>query len=303
MREKYTKNLPEKFTRNILELHGANGKKWLADLPAIVAEISGKWSLKIEKAFSNLTFNYVAACADETGAKCVLKIGAAKDSSIKYESRALEAFAGKGAVKLLKFDRKLYAMLLERAVPGKTLGEACGGDFFKAFQIALELMKKLPRQPIDKNKFINLETWKDDLSRAVKAGFEPEKVGKARKFFAEMSEPFERKILLHGDIHFDNILTARREPFLLIDPKGVVGEIGYEVAVFLVDLTGWTEDLPNQKEILEAALKSFSDAFAVSIKDLRKWCFAFAVLSSWWVTEDFGKVWKEQILRAEIWEV
>ncbi|MGI8470230.1 MAG: aminoglycoside phosphotransferase family protein [Pyrinomonadaceae bacterium] len=304
MSKNRTENLPPKFIENISGLYGAKGEKWLADLPQIIREISGKWSLEIDRVFSNLSFNFVALCVDEAGEKCVLKIGVPeKDSSILFEKRALEAFDGKGAVKLLKFDEKLCAMLLERAIAGKTLSEVCGEDYAKAVEIAVEVMKKLPRNPPDKSKFINLESWTDGLNRAAKANFELEKVGKAQKFFDELVEPFERKILLHGDIHFDNILSARREPFLLIDPKGVVGEIGYEIAVFLNDLAGWTEHLPDQKVILASAVKSFSRAFKVGIDDLRKWAYAFAVLSAWWAMEDFGKDWEGQILRADIWEV
>lgn len=300
----HTENLPPKFIENISGLYGAKGEKWLADLPRIVNEISGKWSLEIDKVFPNLSFNFVASCIDKAGGNFVLKIGVPeKDSSILYEKRALEAFDGNGAVTILKFDGKLCAMLLERAIEGKTLSEVCGEDYAKAIEIAVEVMKKLPRNPPDKSKFINLESWINGLNRAAEENFALEKVGKARKFFAALVEPFERKILLHGDVHFDNILSARREPFLLIDPKGVIGEIGYEIAVFLNDLAGWTEHLPNQKEILASAVESFSKAFIISSSDLRKWAYAFAVLSAWWMMEDFGKDWEAQILRADIWEV
>ncbi|MEO6590004.1 MAG: aminoglycoside phosphotransferase family protein, partial [Pyrinomonadaceae bacterium] len=173
----------------------------------------------------------------------------------------------------------------------------------KAVEIAIEVMKKLPRQPANKNEFINLESWINGLSRAVESNFETKKVAKAQKFFAELVEPFEKKILLHGDVHFDNILSAQREPFLLIDPKGLVGEIGYEIAVFLNDLADWCSHLKNQKEILAQAVENFAKAFDTDAKSLRKWAFAYAVLSAWWMIEDFGNNKEKDILRAEIWDV
>ena len=194
-------------------------------------------------------------------------------------------------------------MLLERAVDGKTLSETCGENYEKAVEITIKVLKKLPRNPPDKTKFINLETWIDGLNRAVKAGFAPEKVSKAQKFFTELIEPFEKKILLHGDVHFGNILSANREHFLLIDPKGLVGEIGYEIAVFLNDLAGWTSHLSNRREILEKSLGKFSQSFDVSVENLRKWSFAFAVLSAWWVMKDFGGNYKRELALADIWDV
>lgn len=304
MNKNHIGDLPAKFTRNISNLHGAEGEKWLADLPRITEEVCGRWSLRIKRVFPNLSFNFVAACANGRGEQFVLKIGVPEeDAPVIYEKRALEAFGGNGAVKLINFDAELTAMLIEKAVEGATLSEVCGEDFGKAVEIAVDVMRKLPRQPPNKSDFINLESWIDGLNRAANVGFEPEKVCQAQKFFGELCKPFENKILLHGDIHFDNILSAKREPFLLIDPKGIVGEIGYEIAVFLNDLAGWTSHLVNQKEVLNSAIESFSRAFSVGAEDLRKWSYSFAVLSAWWMLEDFGVNRKEDVLRAEIWEV
>ena len=39
--------------------------------------------------------------------------------------------------------------------------------------------------------------------------------------------------VLHGDLHFANVLAATREPWLAIDPKPVNGDPHYEVAPLL----------------------------------------------------------------------
>ncbi len=296
--------LPPKFRQNVIGLYGTKGEKWLADLPQMLETICTKWSLKLEDFFPNLSFNFVAKCSDKDGEKYVLKVGVPdEDSPLLTEKNTLEAFDGKGAVKVIKFDENLCAMLLERAIDGKTLSETCGEDYVKAVEIVIQVLKKLPRNPIDKTHFINLEKWIDGLNRAVTEKFAPAKVTKAQEFFAALVEPLEQKILLHGDVHFDNILSAKREPFLLIDPKGLIGEIGYEIAVFLNDLAGWTEHLANRKTILYKAIKRFSKEFAVSEQNLRKWCFAFAVLSAWWMMEDFGENCEKTLALADIWDV
>jgi streptomycin 6-kinase len=299
-----SENLPPKFRQNVIGLYGAKGEKWLSDLPQMLEKTCTKWNLTLEDYFPNLSFNFVAKCSDKNGEKYVLKVGVPdEDSPLLTEKRALEAFDGQGAVKVLRYDDKLCAMLLERANSGKILSEVCGEDYLKAVDIAIEVLKKLPRNPPNKTQFINLETWIDGLNSAVTEKFAPEKVAKAQEFFAALIEPFERKILLHGDVHFDNILSAKREPFLLIDPKGLIGEIGYEIAVFLNDLAGWTEHLANRKTILDKAIKRFSKEFAVSEQNLRKWCFAFAVLSAWWMMEDFGENCEKTLALADIWDV
>ena len=41
------------------------------------------------------------------------------------------------------------------------------------------------------------------------------------------------QVLLHGDLHHDNILSATRAPWLIIDAKGLVGDSGYDLGAFL----------------------------------------------------------------------
>ncbi len=39
--------------------------------------------------------------------------------------------------------------------------------------------------------------------------------------------------LIHGDLHYENVLAADREPWLVIDPKPMSGDPHYEVAPML----------------------------------------------------------------------
>lgn len=303
MSEIYKFDLPEQFVCNIKGLHGAHGEKWLADLPNISAEISRKWSLKFVKTFPNLTFNLVAACVNEKRENAVLKICVPEENPpIFNEKNALEAFGGRGAVRVLNFDDNLCAMLLERAAPGKTLREIFPPGNLRAVETAVDVMKKLPRQPPRKSEFPLLEEWTNDLSKARKTKFEPRAVEKARRIFADFRQPFKKRLLLHGDVHTDNIISAAREPFLLIDPKGCVGEIGFEIAVFLNDFVSWTNYLTNQKDVLNCAVGKFSEGFGLESKEIYRWAFAQAVLAAWWMFADFGRDWENYLACARMWE-
>ena len=39
--------------------------------------------------------------------------------------------------------------------------------------------------------------------------------------------------MIHGDLHYENVLAADREPWLAIDPKPMAGDPHYEVAPML----------------------------------------------------------------------
>ena len=55
---------------------------------------------------------------------------------------------------------------------------------------------------------------------------------KARKLREQLLQTSEADVLLHGDLHHDNILQ-NGDDWVVIDPKGVIGESAYEVAAFI----------------------------------------------------------------------
>ena len=295
-------NLPEKFIRLMTKARGAKGAEWLAELPVIIEEIEEKWSLKTGKPFQNLSYHYVAPCICAGGGEAVLKIGfPEKESPIINEARMLKLYDGNGAVRFLRLDKKRYALLLERLKPGETLKTACRKDDARAVEIYIEALRKIIRKPPGNHNFVLLDDWFKGFEKAKNTNFPAEAVKKARNFYDELKR--EQVFLLHGDFHHENILSATREPFLAIDPKGIIGEIGYEISVFLNNHVWWLASAPNTREKLNYAVRKIAEAFEIESQDLKKWAFAQAVLSAWWTFEENGESWENELAFAEIWEV
>lgn len=296
--------MPQKFTEVILGAFREEGRRWIEDLPEIIGEIERNWSLEIEKPFPNLSYHYVAPCVFKTGGEAVVKIGFPGEKTTTYnEIKMLEFLDGEGVCKLLGFDEKRFALLLEKLVPGENLKEICGSDDRKAVEIAIGAMRKFWRKPPTNHDFPLLEDWFAGFERASETGFAPDYIVKARRFFEELNSSPETKMLLHGDFHHENILSAEREPFLAIDPKGIVGDIGYDLSVFLINHANWLKSAPNLTEKLNDAIRAFSEAFPVEPQNIRKWVFAHSVLSAWWTFEENSENWKNELAFAEIWEV
>lgn len=55
----------------------------------------------------------------------------------------------------------------------------------------------------------------------------------AGRLFDELCATATGRVVLHGDLHHDNVLRADREPWLAIDPHGLLGDPGYEIAPVL----------------------------------------------------------------------
>src|ERR671916_534549 len=130
-------------------------------------------------------------------------------------------------------------------------------------------------------------------------------VAEAEALFAELLASEGEPLLLHGDLHHENILSAEGGSWLAIDPKGVVGEAAYEAASLLHNPAG-ALDRPDPRGLLERRLDVLSEELGLDRGRVRAWGLAQGVLSAYWGLEDGGRVWGEALtfagLLAEIRE-
>lgn len=162
----------------------------------------------------------------------MLKIGWPHRES-EHEADALIRWEGEGAVRLLDRDREAQAMLLERCVPGSHLSELDGDA---ALGVLIDLLPRLlvpasgPFSTLSDEAAWWLETLDEKAERAGRPFSDrlfAAAVGALRDLPASQRE---EQVLLHQDLHGDNVLRATREPWLVIDPKPLLGEREFCVA-------------------------------------------------------------------------
>jgi streptomycin 6-kinase len=297
-------DLPPKFVKTITGMFGRRGRHWLDMLPVIAGEISANWSLKIERPLANLSYHFVAPCVCADGSEAILKIGPPEEKTEFYsETGTLRLYDGDGAVRLLRTDEKRYAMLLEKLVPGKTLGETCLENDAETVRIAAGILKKIVRPAPDGHGFHKLDDWMGGFRKAKNTVFPADITEKARSLYRELSAKNKKKFLLHGDFHHENILSSRRAPYLVIDPKGLIGDVGYDAGVFLNNHRDWLEHLPDVSDKLDDAIGQFAAALETAKADIRKWAFIQATLSAWWAFEENDENWCAEVSKADAWQV
>ena len=298
------RQLSEKFVDVISTAYGDAGRHWLGALPDILRNISADWQISIDQHYPDLSYHYVAPCTCADGSEAVLKIGFPDENREMFNEVAmLELNGGEAMVKLLRFDSERRVMLLEKLVPGENLRTIFAGNETAVIDIAVDLMQKIWRVPPAGHSFPNLEDWfRNGFEKARKTNFPPEYINKAGRFFEELNSA-GRPLLLHGDLHHWNILSATREPYLVIDPKGIIGNSGYEVSTFLINHSNWLRDKKDHQEKLDVAIQRFSEALSVPTVGIRKWTFAQTVLSAWWTFEEGSENWKVELAHAGIWDV
>ena len=99
------------------------------------------------------------------------------------------------------------------------------------------------------------------------------------------------------------MVSATRERFLAIDPKGIVGPIGYDIAVFLNNFHWWQEERADIKERLDHAVRKFAESFDIDAYDLRCWAFAQMVLGAWWTFDEMPDIYQNEVAKADVWDI
>lgn len=274
------------FNDRVIGVHGQKGREWLANLPSLQNQLAQKWSLTKLEQEPDLSYNYLAYAEDHQGMPVVLKVGV-PNPELMSEIQALKTYNGGAAVKLIDADPDLGALLLERLLPGKDLRSSDDQD---ATRIAASLMKRIwTPLPINSD-FPTAADWCRGFERypAIypSGGPIPENlVDTASSLAVYLLSGSEDQFLLHGDLHHMNILYGDRG-WTAIDPKGVIGEPGFEVGALLLNPFPELIQWPHITQIQRERIEILGDVLGLDKRRLTNWSFVRAVLSAIWSVED-----------------
>ena len=198
----------------------------------------------------------------------------------------LDAFDGKGVVRVYEYVEG--AVLLERLSPGNSLAAiALNGRDDEAIEILADVIQEMsPRQLVKAP--VTVEDWAEGFERYSASGDDqiPKSlVEEAYRVYLELCGSQSSQRLLHGDLHHYNVLFDSDRGWLAIDPKGVVGEIEYEIGAVLRNPCEKPE-LFAQPSAVERRLKRLASRLSLDFGRALAWGFAQAVLSAIWTVED-----------------
>jgi streptomycin 6-kinase len=296
-------SLPDKFLKTVRSTFGAAGETLLRDLPRIVAESESRWGLELSEHFPNLSYNYVAPGKRRDGTEIVLKVGVAGNRELSTEMEALRHFDGRGMVRLIDAMPDEGAFLLERVRPGVPLTHET--DDAVATRIAAQVMGRLQSALPEGHAFPSVAGWFEGFDRLRKRSgggcgpLPPKLFSLAEGLSARLLASSPAEVLLHGDLHQDNILSSERLEWVAIDPKGVIGEPCYEVAAFLRNPSSLFEDSSEALSTSARRLRIFSEVLGFDRGRMTGWAVAQAMLSGCWCLEDEAGNWESDMRCAE----
>ncbi len=203
----------------------ASGRAWLERLPGLVDACAGRWDLEVGDPYPYAFASLAMPVRRADGSAAVLKIQV-PDRESDQEAATLALLDGDGAVRLFEHDRERHALLLERCEPGTSLA-ALAPD--AALDVMIGLLPRLWKPAGAPIGTLSEEAarWRGDLEGAWERSGRPFERGLLDEALAALDEltPTQgEQVLVNQDLHADNVLRARREPWLMIDPKPLVGE-------------------------------------------------------------------------------
>ncbi|MGO3125675.1 MAG: aminoglycoside phosphotransferase family protein [Advenella sp.] len=225
-------------------------------------------------------------------AMAMLKI--ARDEHEIRGGKVLQWWDGNGAARV--FARNANALVLERAQGKQSLMQmALHGQDDNASRIACDTVaqlhayaRRIPGQP----ELVLLQLWFADLFAAARSNPVLQQCANAAQRL--LADP-EEITVLHGDIHHDNILDFADRGWLAIDPKGLLGERGFDYANLIVN-----PDLPTVTDPVRFArqVQVVSQAASLDRHRLLCWVLAFAGLSAVWFIQDASEAQAQQDLNV-----
>ncbi len=231
---------------------GAKGEAWLTTLPQVVAELEGRWSVRVEESLAGGTAAYVARARANDGGSVIMKI------CVPYldfgdEIGTLVRAKGQGYVQLLASDFDQHAMLLEQLghpmsrtdmSPDAQIATLCR-LLAQAWQVPLAASEEFA---VQQDKATALKDEVKQLWIDLKHPCSQDVFARALLFADRRAGAFNpnRCVVVHGDAAPMNALqvVSPREGaetgFVFIDPDGFVGDPEYDLGVALRD---WCEQL------------------------------------------------------------
>lgn len=235
---------------------GKTTRRWVPTLPERVTALAIDWDLEIGEEFTSGNSAVVLSCTGPDG-DAILKLS--PDAyAVGEETEMLRQFAPSGRVPAVLAAAR-GAVLLKAIRPGApveklpvppTPAEYAG--FLTDLHSAGD-PDSAPRKLVD---------WLEVLfNSAVKRGAE---LAESRRLRDELlAEPTE-SVLLHGDLHFGNVLTADDRGLVAIDPMACVGDPCFDAIDYVLEGLDRAEMVRRRDELAAAA--------DIDVKRLDAWC-------------------------------
>ncbi|NYE37814.1 streptomycin 6-kinase [Nocardioides cavernae] len=267
---------------------GTGWTDWLDRLPRLVEDLLAGWHLTPTAEPLHGYVSLVVPVDDADGVAGALKIGYDGDDESLHEGLALQHWGGRGAVRLRRADPRRRALLLDW-LPGPDLGDAWDVEACEAVG-GLYPRLHVPAMPQLATVSSSVERWLaqlDELGRDVPIPrrYVEQALSLGRDLLADDVPP----VVVHGDLHYANVLADAAGDWHAIDPKPMAGDAHYEPAPMLwnrMEELGGPLAVGSVRDGLRRRFHALVDAGGLDEDRARDWVVVRMVVNASWTVQD-----------------
>lgn len=219
----------------------------------------------------------------------ILKVHRNRDS-LSREFRALTEMQGEACCQVYAFDTVNGLLLEERILPGTVLKqESDWGRRAASFVQVFETIHNVPKNADSYHSYLDwvrdaCQTVSDQENRELSEGMHH-----AVAIAEEMFGKYPERMLLHGDLHHENMLKNETGNYCIIDPKGVVGPSVFDIPRFVLNELDYPDD-SLRKVHIDGVIETLSRLLKYPAADLYLLLFMEIMLENAWSFGDRGEV-------------
>jgi streptomycin 6-kinase len=225
-------SIPQAFATATITRAGDVGREWIDALPGMIEELCRRWNVTVDGPVMHGYLGLVIPVrrAEE---RYVLKVSWIDESSAD-EALALSVWNGEGTVRLYASQPIPGAMLLEQLDYLHSLNDV---EIAEAVKVAGHLLRRLAIPA--PSGFRSLKAVSQDLCRSLPQRWKQYGRPLPQRWMeqaCELSVQFgasTENLLVNYDLHYADVLSGKRELWLAVDPKVVVGDPEFGIAQLL----------------------------------------------------------------------
>ncbi len=279
------------------------GADFYNSINKIISLLMSRWGiieLNLIKSFSS---SIIFRGVSKEFKSVIIKVFSNKEEFIG-EVNALRYFAKGLVCKLLDVDYANLAVLEEMVLPGTQLAKEKNiktrSHVFCDLYKQLHYTRNADSLQFNKKDLDYLKSYKDwiysitEYMRKQDNGDEfTDYMVRAKKLYLNLSGKYTQIGLLHGDLHYYNILKAENG-YKIIDPKGIIGNPIFDISRYMLNEFWDNKNSIKVDEIMDTVFEVLSSSLGISRKVLSELLYIEGVMGVCWFIQS-GADMKEKV--------
>ncbi|MFD0713255.1 aminoglycoside phosphotransferase family protein [Paenibacillus sp. GCM10027626] len=245
------------------------------------------WNLTSLQFIPSYSANIVFVCQSANFGDAVLKIGNPSSREIRTEFNTLRQYNGRRFCKVFAADLENGVILEARVQPGTPLREENSLESRAA--VFCSLYKYLHEAPENEAIYPTYIEWVERITAYMSKRIDCQELyrhmSRAKEICLSIASKYSEKMLLHGDFHHDNILLGPGNAYVIIDPKGVIGDPVFDIPRFILNEFD-DEITPELEQKINDLICILGENLDIPSGILKQCLYVETVMGMCWMVED-----------------